>query len=108
MKIRRTQFLPSTFIKCVCAGHRVVNAISREASTGYYGLFKRDHFHLRGLRGSFMKKVGFEKDLERGRNLGSSSRDEVKKTVLFLEGKQHKQRTLKSVGPIGKIAHNLP
>ena len=26
---------------------------------------KRDHFHLRGSRGSFMKRVGFEKDLER-------------------------------------------
>lgn len=71
---------------------------------------KRDHFHLRGLRGSFMKKVGFEKDLERGGYLEriSSSGDEVKKTVLFLAGKQHKQRTLKSLGPSGKIAHNSP
>lgn len=70
---------------------------------------KRDHFHLRGLRGSFMKKVGFEKDLERGYLEGlSSSRDEVKKTILFLAGKQHKQRTLKSLGPMGKIAQNSP
>lgn len=55
-----------------------------------------------------MKKIGFENDLERGRypERISNSGDEVKKT--FLVQKQHEQRTVKSIGPIGKIAHNSP
>lgn len=68
---------------------------------------RRYHFHLRGSRGSFMEKAGFEKDLERGINTFEhrvlSSRDEIKKTLMI--EKKNEQRTLKSMGTVSKIAH---
>ena len=80
LKTHRAQFLPSRFIRCVCVGDRIISqihmvlqsraqvmtAIRRDVNRLSLSSLKRDHFHLRGSRGSFMEKVGFGKDLDRG------------------------------------------
>lgn len=40
--------------------------IRRDVNRLFLSFLKRDYFYLRGLRGSFMEKVGFGKDFDRG------------------------------------------
>ncbi|XP_046504469.1 cationic amino acid transporter 2 isoform X2 [Equus quagga] len=71
LKTHRAQFLPSRFIRCVCVGDRIISqihmvlrsraqvmtAIRRDVNRLSLSSLKRDHFHWRGSRGSFMEKV---------------------------------------------------